>query len=154
MHYKATYSETSNERVWTQESIRQELVKRIPLGNHRSSGSKTYGCMHRRSSRAWCNRDIVTEDHVVLPAVSYELCKTEIQDKNPNLNQRNEGESLYSKETHQEESPKTPENYEEQYQNCELLWPPSAPRSQSEKEPGGQIPIPDQNRQVRPDRSQ
>ena len=98
--------------------------------------------MHRRSSRAWCNRDIVTEHHVVLQAVSYEFQEDQIQVANQDRNQW------------QEQNQEILENYEESCQNFELLWPPSAPRSQSEKEPGGQIPIPDQNRQVRPDHSQ
>ena len=48
----------------------------------------------------------------------------------------------------QDQNQENPENDEDQ-QNFAHFRPPSAPRSHSEKKPGGQVPIPDQSHRVR-----
>ena len=87
----------------------------------------------------------MTSNHEALQAA-----QDEFQKENWNLQVK----LLHSiQNKYQDQNQENPEKYEDQ-QNFAHFRPPSAPRSQSEKKPGGQVPIPDQNRQVRPDRSQ
>ena len=83
----------------------------------------------------------MTSNHEALQEAQYEFQKENwrsrkellqpIQNKNHDQNQEN------------------PVNHEDQMKNFAHFRPPSAPRSQSEKKPGGQVPIPDQNRRAR-----
>ena len=82
----------------------------------------------------------MTSNHEALQEAQYEF-----QKENWSLR----GELLQPiQNENQDQNQENPENNEDQDQNFAHFRPPSAPRSQSEKKPGGQVPIPDQNHPV------